>query len=104
MNTDINSMLTPTGLKVNSESPNHSRIVLEPLEPGYGHTLGNALRRILLSSMPGSAITEVGIDNYKTGNLLICLEHHDPSPNYTIFRSHYFFNKRRYPITVRFRI
>ena len=62
MNTDINSMLTPTGLKVNSDSNNHSRIVLEPLEPGYGHTLGNALRRILLSSMPGSAITEVTID------------------------------------------
>jgi DNA-directed RNA polymerase subunit alpha len=36
--------------------------VLEPLERGFGHTLGNALRRILLSSMPGSAIEEVEID------------------------------------------
>ncbi|MCA0402592.1 MAG: DNA-directed RNA polymerase subunit alpha [Proteobacteria bacterium] len=61
MYTEINEMLTPTVLKVQSETPNHSRIVLEPLERGYGHTLGNALRRILLSSMPGCAITEVAI-------------------------------------------
>lgn len=64
MYTDIiNEMLTPTVLKVHSEGPNHSRIVLEPLERGFGHTLGNALRRILISSMPGSAITEVSIDD-----------------------------------------
>lgn len=62
MYTEINEMLTPSVLKVQAESPNHSRIVLEPLERGYGHTLGNALRRILLSSMPGCAITEVAID------------------------------------------
>ncbi|MBA2657751.1 MAG: DNA-directed RNA polymerase subunit alpha [Tatlockia sp.] len=62
MYTEINEMLTPTVLKVHAETPNHSRIVLEPLERGYGHTLGNALRRILLSSMPGSTITEVDID------------------------------------------
>ncbi|KTD62578.1 DNA-directed RNA polymerase subunit alpha [Legionella spiritensis] len=62
MYTEINEMLTPSVLKVQSESPNHSRIVLEPLERGYGYTLGNALRRILLSSMPGCAITEVSID------------------------------------------
>ena len=37
-------------------------MTLEPLERGFGHTLGNALRRILLSSMPGCAITEVQID------------------------------------------
>jgi len=59
---DINEMLTPKVLKVQSESLHHSRIVLEPLEPGYGDTLGNALRRILMSSMPGCAITEVAID------------------------------------------
>ena len=63
MYTDISEMLTPKALKVQSESPNHSRIVLEPLERGFGHTLGNALRRILISSMPGSAITEVSIDD-----------------------------------------
>jgi DNA-directed RNA polymerase subunit alpha len=62
MYTDINEMLTPKVLKVQSDTPNHSRIVLEPLERGFGHTLGNALRRILMSSMPGSAITEVTID------------------------------------------
>jgi DNA-directed RNA polymerase subunit alpha len=62
MYTDINEMLTPKVLKVQSDTPNHSRIVLEPLERGFGHTLGNALRRILMSSMPGSAITEATID------------------------------------------
>ncbi len=59
---DINEMLTPKVLKVQSDNIYHSRIVLEPLEPGYGYTLGNALRRILMSSMPGCAITEVTID------------------------------------------
>jgi len=59
---DINDMLTPKALKVQFDAPNHSRIVLEPLERGFGHTLGNALRRILISSMPGAAITEVSID------------------------------------------
>lgn len=62
MYTDINDMLTPSVLKVQSESKNHFRIVLEPLERGFGDTLGTALRRILLSSMPGCAITEVAID------------------------------------------
>lgn len=42
-------------------NPNVARIVLEPLEPGFGHTLGNALRRTLLSSIPGAAVTEVKI-------------------------------------------
>jgi DNA-directed RNA polymerase subunit alpha len=59
---EINEMLTPTVLKVQANTQHHSRIVLEPLERGYGHTLGNALRRILLSSMPGWAITEVAIE------------------------------------------
>ena len=62
MYTEINEMLTPSVVKVQSESLYHSRIVLEPLERGYGYTLGNALRRILLGSMPGAAITEVSID------------------------------------------
>ncbi len=62
MYTEINEMLTPKVLKVEAESPCKARIVLEPLERGFGHTLGNALRRILLSSMPGSAITEAAID------------------------------------------
>jgi len=44
-------------------STNEYRIVLEPFERGFGHTLGNSLRRTLLSSMVGSAITEVAIDS-----------------------------------------
>jgi len=43
-------------------SKNEYRVVLEPFERGFGHTLGNSIRRILLSSMVGSAITEVAID------------------------------------------
>lgn len=58
-----NTFLTPRALDVTPESQSVSKIVLEPLERGFGHTLGNALRRILLSSMPGAAITEVTIDN-----------------------------------------
>lgn len=63
MNVEINNFLTPKVIKIQEESRFHSKIVLEPLERGFGHTLGNALRRILLSSMPGCAITEVEIEN-----------------------------------------
>jgi DNA-directed RNA polymerase subunit alpha len=42
-------------------SPNHARITIEPCYPGYGTTLGNALRRVLLSSLPGAAVTAVKI-------------------------------------------
>ncbi|MDH5633200.1 MAG: DNA-directed RNA polymerase subunit alpha [Gammaproteobacteria bacterium] len=54
--------LKPRLVDVQTLSGTHAKITLEPLERGFGHTLGNALRRILLSSMPGSAITEVKID------------------------------------------
>lgn len=40
----------------------HASIVIEPLESGYGHTIGNALRRVLLTSLPGTAITKVSIE------------------------------------------
>lgn len=63
MNVEINNFLTPKVIKIQEENRFHSKIVLEPLERGFGHTLGNALRRILLSSMPGCAITEVEIEN-----------------------------------------
>ena len=56
------SFLTPRSIQVQTISPTHSKVVLEPLERGFGHTLGNALRRILLSSMPGAAIIEVEIE------------------------------------------
>jgi len=47
---------------IENVSPRRAKVTLEPLERGFGHTLGNALRRILLSSMPGCAVTEVEID------------------------------------------
>ena len=43
-------------------SPTRSRFVIEPLEPGFGYTLGNSLRRTLLSSIPGAAVTSIRID------------------------------------------
>ena len=42
--------------------PFRSRFVIEPLEPGFGYTIGNALRRSLLSSIPGAAVTSIRID------------------------------------------
>src|SRR5688572_3255838 len=54
--------LTPREIAVETISPFHAKITLEPLERGFGHTLGNTLRRILLSSMPGAAIVEAKID------------------------------------------
>jgi DNA-directed RNA polymerase subunit alpha len=54
--------LTPREIAVETISPCHARITLEPLERGFGHTLGNTLRRILLSSMPGAAIVDVQIE------------------------------------------
>ena len=54
--------LTPKHIQVEQHSITRSSVVLEPLERGFGHTLGNALRRILLSSMPGCAIVETEIE------------------------------------------
>ena len=62
MGSAVTDFLTPKVINVEEFSPTHAKVVLEPLERGFGHTLGNALRRILLSSMPGCAITEVEID------------------------------------------
>src|SRR5690349_24970500 len=53
--------LKPRIVDVQNLSANHARVTMEPFERGYGHTLGNALRRVLLSSMPGYAPTEVQI-------------------------------------------
>ncbi len=58
---DIYSLLVPRNIQVNPITPTHSIIVLEPFERGYGITLGNGIRRILLSSMPGAAVVEVEI-------------------------------------------
>lgn len=62
MYTEINQMLTPKVIKVVSQNANHAKVVLEPFERGYGYTVGNSLRRTLLSSMPGAAVTEVQIE------------------------------------------
>jgi len=62
MTTAITEFLTPKVIGVDQLSSTRARVTLEPLERGFGHTLGNALRRILLSSMPGCAITDVEID------------------------------------------
>ena len=55
-------LLRPRVVSVKEESANKAEIVIEPLERGFGHTLGNAFRRLLLSSIPGYAITDVQID------------------------------------------
>jgi len=49
-------------VKAESSDEKYARVEISPLEPGYGHTLGNALRRVLLSSIPGAAITKVKIE------------------------------------------
>ena len=55
-------LLSPRVIKLESEYELHSKVSIEPFERGFGYTLGNALRRVLLSSLPGFAITEVQID------------------------------------------
>ena len=62
MQSAVTEFLTPRVIKVDEKNDTRAQVTLEPLERGFGHTLGNALRRILLSSMPGCAITEVEID------------------------------------------
>ena len=58
----VTEFLKPRIVDVQVVSGKHAKVTLEPLERGFGHTLGNALRRILLSSMPGAAITEAEIE------------------------------------------
>jgi DNA-directed RNA polymerase subunit alpha len=58
----VTDFLTPRHIDVQEVNATRARVTLEPLERGFGHTLGNTLRRILLSSMPGCAVTEVQID------------------------------------------
>lgn len=62
MQSSAAEFLKPRIVDVQSQTPMRARVTMEPFERGYGHTLGNALRRILLSSMPGYAITQVQID------------------------------------------
>lgn len=64
MHRNWTDLIKPKEVKIDndSRSANYCRFVCEPLERGYGHTLGNALRRILLSSLQGAAVTAVRID------------------------------------------
>ncbi len=62
MKGSVTELLKPRLVDVQAIDERHSRIVMEPLERGFGHTLGNALRRILLSSIPGAAISEARIE------------------------------------------
>lgn len=57
-------LIKPHGIRTHKDSqfPYYGKFIIEPLERGFGHTLGNSLRRILLSSIPGYAITEVRIE------------------------------------------
>jgi DNA-directed RNA polymerase subunit alpha len=57
----LNNLLKPKTINVEQVSANRAKVTLEPFERGFGHTLGNALRRVLLSSMVGHAPTEVTI-------------------------------------------
>lgn len=52
-------------IKTETQNETYGKFVIEPLETGYAHTLGNALRRVLLSSLPGAAVTSVTIDGVK---------------------------------------
>lgn len=62
MQASSTQLLKPRLVEVEQVNARRAKVALEPLERGYGHTLGNALRRILLSSIPGAAITEAAID------------------------------------------
>ena len=61
MQSNATNFLKPRIIDVQNLSPTHAKVIMEPFERGYGHTLGNALRRVLLSSMVGYAATEVTI-------------------------------------------
>jgi DNA-directed RNA polymerase subunit alpha len=58
----VTDFLKPSIVNVQVFNARHAKVTLEPLERGFGHTLGNALRRILLSSMPGCAVVEAEIE------------------------------------------
>lgn len=58
----MNDLVNKQHIEVEANNRNRTKVVLEPLERGFGHTLGNALRRVLLSSIPGAAIVEVEIE------------------------------------------
>lgn len=60
--TNATEFLTPSAISVDTVNETTAKVTLEPLERGFGHTLGNALRRILLSSLSGAAVIEAEIE------------------------------------------
>ncbi len=69
MQSGLPELLKPRIVEVKQLSDTSARVTLEPLDRGFGHTLGNALRRVLLSSLPGSAVVEAeisGVDHEYT--------------------------------------
>ena len=70
-------MQRPSVEALGEESNNQQSFAIGPLEPGFGHTLGNSLRRTLLSSIPGAAITTVRFDEASR------VRHHPVSPRTT---------------------
>ena len=62
MQASVTEFLSPRIVDIQQINDTHAKVTLEPLERGFGHTLGNALRRILLSSMSGCAIVEAEIE------------------------------------------
>jgi DNA-directed RNA polymerase subunit alpha len=61
MQSTVMELLKPRIVEVKPLTPTSAKVILEPLDRGFGHTLGNALRRVLLSSLPGSAVVELQI-------------------------------------------
>ena len=68
------TILRPRGLHVERIGTNRAKVVVEPLERGFGHTLGNALRRVLLSSIPGAAVVEVPRERVRTAREVVSEE------------------------------
>lgn len=71
MQNSTTEFLKPRQIDVNTFSATRAKVSMQPFERGFGHTLGNALRRILLSSMNGFAPTEVAIASIYTNILLL---------------------------------
>ena len=69
----------PTVEPIDAVEDNRQKFTISPLEPGFGHTIGNSLRRTLLSSIPGAAVTQVRFDD-ALHEFDTCLLYTSPSP------------------------
>src|SRR4030042_2509745 len=57
--------LSQIEVSTEKETADYGKFIIEPLDQGYGHTIGNSLRRVLLTSLPGAAITQVKISSVR---------------------------------------